>query len=270
MQIKESLLREFIKQSLLNEITREDWNGPVGQELRDILKNRQNIKRNPYKQDNDDDLFLSDKHKIEFNRSGAKSKKLKDLKNWWNENADHDFFNNKEDLKNRKEKVVVIHNLTAYAYQDQKKGYNSLDSFIKEKEKIYKDLKNKFQKNELSALGFINHKNLDAYEICKNKIGQDSSANPLNMFFYLNPRRITHASQKDSSTDIFSDYPAGNPKGDKRYKNVIEQINRFRKYLKDEKSYKNIESNINVGLGKKYLYDILYEAIHYNELSSAA
>ena len=244
MQIKESLLREFIKQSLLNEITREDWNGPVGQELRDILKNRQNIKRNPYKQDNDDDLFLSDKHKIEFNRSGAKSKKLKDLKNWWNENADHDFFNNKEDLKNRKEKVVVIHNLTAYAYQDQKKGYNSLDSFIKEKEKIYKDLKNKFQKNELSALGFINHKNLDAYEICKNKIGQDSSANPLNMFFYLNPRRITHASQKDSSTDIFSDYPAGNPKGDKRYKNVIEQINRFRKYLKDEKSYKNIDKNM--------------------------
>ena len=261
MQIKESLLKEFIKQSLINEMTQEDWKGPIGQKFRDIIKQGRDVDKNPHKIDHRDEIFKTKSKGMGFNKSsGTKVQKVKDLKSWWNEYADHDFFNNTEDLKSRKEKVVVVHSLAAYAHQ---KNFKDLNEFIKEKEKIYKDLKNKLQKNEISALGFLNHDNKDSYEICKSKIGKEAGAGTLNIMFYLNPRRITHASKNDSGTDIFSDYPTGNKDHkENKTREIKKEFDDFEQYLINKRE----DSDFYYYIYNNPKYKLLYDAIHYPTL----
>jgi hypothetical protein len=123
-------------------------------------------------------------------------------KKWWQSQHDKDLFNNPKDLANRREKIIAIHDLNAYAPQN----LNNLDEFCNFYDRIYPDIFNKKQKNELSAFGYINQQGLDAYEICKGLIGKTVSAGALNMFFYLNPRVVTYASKFDVCTEKFSDY----------------------------------------------------------------
>jgi hypothetical protein len=123
-------------------------------------------------------------------------------KKWWWDNHDQELFNNAEDLMNGTEKIVAIHELSAYAPQNAK----SLDEFCNLYERMYKDISNKKQKNELSALGYINLNGLNSHEICKNLVGKIVSFGRLNSFFYLNPRTITYASKLDVCTERFSDY----------------------------------------------------------------
>jgi hypothetical protein len=213
MKSKESLLKEFIRQSLLNEITDDDWNSPIGHKYKNLISN--------HIDNRNDMIFVTPVFKKRHYQRGHKIQKVKDLKKWWNESADHTFFNNKEDLKNKKEKIIAIHNLIAYFYD---KENISLDEFVKRKKSIYLDLKNKIQKNEISAIGFLNHNGEHAYEICKRKIGKKTTAggSNLDIFFYLNPRRITHASLYDTKTDVFSDYPVETSQ---------EEINNFKRKI---------------------------------------
>jgi hypothetical protein len=129
----------------------------------------------------------------------------RNLKKWWWKNHDKNLFNNLDDLKDKREKIVVLHNLFAYNTQGIGKD---IDEFCQHYESIYKDLK-RVQKNELSAIGIINREKRSTYEIFKELLNAETpavSSGLLQVFFYLNPRIITHASPGDSATEKFSDY----------------------------------------------------------------
>ena len=123
-------------------------------------------------------------------------------KKWWWDQHDKSLFNNPADLASRQEKIIAIHDLSAYAPQDS----TSLDEFCQLYNGIYNTIRTNKQKNELSAFGYINLDGYDAYEICKNLIGKTISTGQLNHFFYLNPRTITYAAKVDVCTEKFSDY----------------------------------------------------------------
>jgi len=222
----ERQLREFIRNSLLKEISDESYRSLQDYKEKDkqYLIKKGAIKKNVISPEDsmifsklwnpDDTRSLEDfEEQIHYEYPSAFSEEGKKmyysgkrhLKKWWWENHDKNLFNNPNDLKEKKEKIVVIHNLLAYNPQ----GYGkNLDEFCNHYENIYKDLK-KIQKNELSAIGYVNLEKIDVYEICKGLISPEiaaSSAGILDVFFYLNPRVITHASPSDSATEKFSDY----------------------------------------------------------------
>lgn len=236
MLISEKTIRRIIKNQLLKEISDEKWEGPAGEEYRKIYNSQKDTRK-------DETEYFKDKKKgFKYNvQSGLKPTYLSDLKKWWYKNADQDFFNNTEDLKERKEEVVVIHSLSAY------EGEQGLEKdflkYCEERERYYKN-PNSINKNELSALGFINSEKKDAHEICKEKIGKGTNAGTLNIFLYLNTRKITAAGEGsgDLGTETFGSYAENDdPKGNKKLLKKKE----FLKKLEDYRNSLDLKMNSN-------------------------
>jgi hypothetical protein len=239
MLISEKEIRKTIRKYLLKEISDEKWKGPAGEEYRKIYNKKEDTRG--------EGEYFKDKEKgFKYNiQTGLKPTYLNDLKRWWFKNADHDFFNNVEDLKGRKEEVVVIHSLTAYEYE------RGLDKdLLKYCEKIEKNYKNpnSINRNELSAIGYINSEKKDAYEICKQKIGTASNAGSLNVFLYLNTRKITAAGggSGDLGTETFNSYAEKDEKSQLlKKKEFLEKIKKYKysleKKMTPEERYEELD-----------------------------
>ena len=237
MLISGNKLRKLIKETLLREISMEKWKGIAGDEYRKIYNDRKDTRK--------EGEYFKDKLKnFEYNpQSGLKPTYLRDLKKWWMKNADQDFFNNQKDLNSKKEEVVVIHDLSAY---EGNQGNLILSKFYEEREKYYKSPES-FHKNELSALGFTNLDNKDAYEICKEKIGKSGTTGKLNVFLYLNSRKITAAGggSGDLGTEVFKSYP-------KKSDDKKEEYSKKQEFIKKIKNFKSAKQQ---GLDNKEIFD---------------
>ena len=239
MLVSEKEIRKTIRKYLLKEISDEKWKGPAGEEYRKIYNKKEDTRG--------EGEYFKDKEKgFKYNvQTGLKPTYLNDLKRWWFKNADHDFFNNVEDLKGRKEEVVVIHSLTAYEYE---RGFDK--DLLKYCEKIEKNYKNpnSINRNELSAIGYINSEKKDAYEICKQKIGTASNAGSLNVFLYLNTRKITAAGggSGDLGTETFNSYAEKDEKSQLlKKKEFLEKIKKYKysleKKMTPEERYEELD-----------------------------
>lgn len=231
-------LRKIIRENLLKEISLEKWQGEEGKKYREIYNDKKDTRG--------EGEYYKDKIKnFKYNpQSGLKPTYLGDLKKWWMENADQDFFNNQKDLNDKKEEIIVIHDLSAYEGQ----GIEDIDvlKFYNEREKYYKN-PGFINRNELSAIGYINLDKKDAYEICKEKIGSNASTGKLNVFLYLNNRKITAAGggSGDLGTEVFSSYPKKS--GDKNH-----EFSKKKEFLKKLENYKLAKTN---GLNTQEIYE---------------
>jgi len=266
MLVSEKEIRKNIRKYLLKEISDEKWKGPAGEEYRKIYNKKEDTRG--------EGEYFKDKEKgFKYNiQTGLKPTYLNDLKRWWFKNADHDFFNNVEDLKDRKEEVVVIHSLTAY------EGEKGLDKdFLKYCEKREKNYKNPntISKNELSALGFINSEKNDAYNICKEKIGNGTSAGTLDVFLYLNTRKITAAGggSGDLGTETFKSYAEKDKSGSNKKllkkKEFLEKIEKFRKSLDLKMGEKERFESFNIGYDEGlFLYNFINSKLGAGNMSN--
>lgn len=179
-----------MKKNFLFEISNEDWKGSVGDEYRkiepEILKKYRVDKSNK----------LSDiENSFQFNRDLQRQRK-----NWWSQNADHEFFNS-----TKNENIVTLHGISSY-------GGSKYKTF-KELKKDYDIFYNptKIIKNEQSVIGIIVNKDPTiqftpamAFQklIDDNIIGYGLG----DVLLHFWTRRITVASLADNWSETFNLY----------------------------------------------------------------
>jgi len=138
-----------------------------------------------------DELFPTDE------QIDAKFDLRRDVKKFWNENADHKFWQNPD-------RVIAIHDLGYYAELEDEGEAEFVDDLSQDHDLKLEAFLKKYppgikQKDEMSTYGFI-----------KDSQRSMSRSKRFNLAIILNPRRITYA----STTDAFSESRGGASEAD--------------------------------------------------------
>lgn len=183
--IREILLEAQFHQSYLDQFVHNRENtpySPLGTSHREYEKEVNQAKRNIDHPGHED---LPSDEEID-----AKFDLRRDVKKFWNENADHEYWQDPN-------KVIAIHDLSYYAdlaEDDDEKFAEDLkgDIDLKIESFLKKYPPGKIQKDEMSTYGYTSMNQF---------LDRDSDHHRISLAVILNPRRVTFASRADAYTE---------------------------------------------------------------------